>query len=256
MTAAEVCRMNSLLPYAAFSDFTIQPDNWGDGVSTKMLEKFREAGFDRLRLCVSGWEGIEKRPQVAKVADEMGYLFGTYDSFNGIRSGPPGDGPNLAHVLNSTKSCSRRDPLSAKMEPSEGGTRRSVTSSVLSPLGHTWKRRVRENMRNVPYSYYFVDCDAYGQVYDDYSPLHPAGQADDAAARLARLQWISDMFKVVVGSEGGSAYAAPGIHVAEGIVSPAFGWGDPDYDRQEFQVLSRELLSSPTDRGSSCSRSP
>ena len=228
LPAAEVCRMNSLLLYAAFSDFTIQPDNWGDGVSAKMLEKFREAGFDRLRLCVSGWEGIEKRPQVAKLADEMGYLFGTYDAFNGIHD------PALRGTDQTWPTCQfdqelfEKGPIVRKDGTKRGGYKK--VGYELSPIAARpyVERRVRENMHNVPYSYYFVDCDAYGQVYDDYSPLHPAGQADDAAARLARLQWISDTFKVVVGSEGGSAYAAPVIHVAEGIVSPAFGWGDPD----------------------------
>ncbi|MEK7993085.1 MAG: glycoside hydrolase, partial [Planctomycetota bacterium] len=57
---------------------------WGDGVSTKMLEQFKEHGFDRMRLCLSGWGGIEKRPHVAAQADQMGYLFGTYDSYHSI----------------------------------------------------------------------------------------------------------------------------------------------------------------------------
>ncbi|MBP7053478.1 MAG: hypothetical protein KBE65_20910 [Phycisphaerae bacterium] len=32
---------------------------WGDGVSLDMLERFHEAGFDRLRLCTDGWEEVE-----------------------------------------------------------------------------------------------------------------------------------------------------------------------------------------------------
>jgi hypothetical protein len=83
-------------------------------------------------------------------------------------------------------------------------------------------------LKNVPYSYYFVDCDAYGEVYDDYSPLHRTCQADDAQARVDRLAWISDTFGLVIGSEGGSSYAAGVIHVAEGMFGPVFGWGDPD----------------------------
>jgi hypothetical protein len=80
LSAAEMCRMNSLLLYAAFEQFMQPPDQWGNGVSVKMLRQLEEDGFDRMRLCVAGWEGVEKRPEVARVAEEMGYLFGTYDS--------------------------------------------------------------------------------------------------------------------------------------------------------------------------------
>ena len=102
------------------------------------------------------------------------------------------------------------------------------------------EKRVRENMKNVPYSYYFVDCDAYGEVYDDYSPLHRASQADDVRARNDRLAWIRDTFGLVVGSEGGSSYAAGVIHVAEGMFGPVFGWGDPDMrDRDSDYYLGQ-----------------
>jgi hypothetical protein len=84
LSAAELCHMNSLLLYSAFEQFMQPPDQWGNGVSVKMLRQFKENGFDRMRLCVAGWEGVEKRPAVARVADEMGYLFGTYDSFHSI----------------------------------------------------------------------------------------------------------------------------------------------------------------------------
>ena len=90
------------------------------------------------------------------------------------------------------------------------------------------EKRVHQNMSRVPYSYYFIDCDATGDLYDDYSPLHRAGQADDAQARLDRMAWISNTFGVPVGSEGGNAFAAGVIHVAEGIFGPLVAWGDPD----------------------------
>ena len=75
---------------------------------------------------------------------------------------------------------------------------------------------------------WFVDCDAYGELFDDYSPSHPATQLDDMNARLARMAWIRDTHNTVVGSEGGSAYAAGTIHFAHGMMSPVIGWSDPD----------------------------
>jgi hypothetical protein len=92
-------------------------------------------------------------------------------------------------------------------------------------------------MRDVPYNYYFIDCDAYGQVFDDYSPLHLSTQQQDAAARADRLSWIRDTFDVVIGSEGGCSYFAPVIHVAEGMFTPVIGWGDADMKSRDSQYF-------------------
>jgi hypothetical protein len=42
------------------------------------------------------------------------------------------------------------------------------------------------------------------------------------------MRWISDTFRVPVGSEGGNYLATPVITVAEGIFVPVIGFGDPD----------------------------
>jgi len=205
-----------------------------------MLGQFQEHGFDRMRLCVDGWEGVEKRPAVARLADEMGYLFGTYDSFHSIH-----DPASLG--TDDTWPTAQFDQhlydIGRVIRPD--GTPLSGFKGIggkLSPLAARpyVEKRVRRNMQNVPYSYYFVDCDAYGEVYDDYSPLHRAGQADDARARVDRLRWIGETFKVPIGSEGGCHLFAGVIHVSEGIFGALFGWGDPDMkDRKSEYFLGR-----------------
>ncbi|MHC4169286.1 MAG: glycoside hydrolase [Planctomycetota bacterium] len=228
LSSADLCRMNSLLLHKAFEKFMLPPEQWGNGVSTKMLRQFQEHGFDRMRLCVAGWEGVEKRPAVARLAYEMGYLFGTYDSYHSIHDpaslGTDNTWPTARfdRHLYDTGRVLRRD-----------GTPRGGFKGIggkLSPLAARpyVEKRVRRNMQNVPYSYYFVDCDAYGEIYDDYSPRHRAGQADDARARADRMRWISETYKVPIGSEGGCFLFADTIHVSEGIFGPLFGWGDPD----------------------------
>ena len=237
VSSAELCRMNSLLLHAAFEEFMLPPDQWGNGVSTKMLRQFQEHGFDRMRLCVAGWEGVEKRPVVARMAEEMGYLFGTYDSYHSIHDpaslGTDDTWPTAQfdQHLYDTGRILRRD-----------GTPRGGFKGVggkLSPLAARpyVEKRVRRNMQNVPYSYYFVDCDAYGEVYDDYSPRHRAGQADDAQARADRMRWIGETFKVPIGSEGGCHLFADAIHISEGIFGPLFGWGDPDLKNRDSKYF-------------------
>lgn len=228
LSAAQVCRMNSLLLESAYPDALLPVDEWGDGVSVKMLKQFKDAGFDRMMLCVGDVSSVEKRPEVAAQADRMGYLFGTYDSYHSIHS-PSIKGTNATwstaqfdQKLYDTGAIVRRD--GTKMR---GFKQLGYKLSSLAAWPYV-KRRVGENMSDVPFNYYFLDCDAFGEAYDDYSPLHPATQAQDISARVKRLKWISEAFHSVVGSEGGSSYAAPAIHVAEGMFGPSFGWGDAD----------------------------
>jgi len=210
---------------------------WGDGVSAKMLERFQEAGFNRLRLCTDGWEEVEKRPDVAKRADEVGYLFGTYDGFHSIHDPALRGTDDTWPTAQFDRELYERGKILRRDGTPRGGFK--GIGAQLSPLAarpHV-EQRVRRNMANVPYSYYFVDCDAYGEVYDDYSPLHPAGQADDAAARIDRLRWIGETFKVPIGSEGGCHLFAGVIHVSEGIFGALFGWGDPDLTDRDSEYF-------------------
>jgi len=240
LSRADLCRMNSLVLHAAFEQFMLQPGQWGDGVSIKMLNRFKENGFDRMRLCIEGWEGIEKRPAVAEQANRMGYLFGTYDSYHSIHD-PSARGTDSTWATGQfDRELFETGPIVRRDGEKRGGFKGA--GFKLSPIAARpyVEKRVRENMKNVPYSYYFVDCDAYGEVYDDYSPLHTASQADDVRARIDRLAWIRDTFGLVIGSEGGSSYAAGVIHVAEGMFGPVFGWDDPDLrDRNSDYYLGQ-----------------
>ena len=223
--------------YSAFSDFLIAPAHWGDGVSTKMLERFKDAGFDRLRLCVAGWEGVEKRPHVAEQANDMGYLFGTYDSFHSIHDPALQGTDDTWPTAQFDKELFERGKILQRDGTPRGGFK--GIGAKLSPIAARpyVEQRVRRNMANVPYSYYFVDCDAYGEVYDDYSALHRGGQADDAAARIDRMRWIGETFNVPIGSEGGCYLFSGVIHVSEGVFGALFGWGDPDMGDKDSEYF-------------------
>ena len=228
LTPAELSRMNALLLRAAYSDFLIPVDQWGEGLSLHMLNQLKDAGFDRLRICFSGWEGTERRPEVAGAADRMGYLFGIYDSFHSIHD-PKLKGTDATWStaqfpleLYQSGGITRKDGSKIR-----GFKKRGYTLSTIAARPYV-EERVKKNFKNVPYNYYFVDCDAYGQVFDDYTPGRMVTQKEDAMARCDRMAWISDNFGAVIGSEGGSSYSAPFIHVAEGMFLSCFGWGDPD----------------------------
>lgn len=228
LTKPELCRMNGLLLQAAYPRTFLPIDEWGDGVSLKMLQQLKAAGLEHMRLCLDGWAGIKLRPQVARVADEMGYLFGTYDSYHSIHD------PKYQGTDKTWETAQFDQHLfdTGGIERADGKKRGGFMQLgyLLSPHAARpyVERRVKRNLASVPFNYYFVDCDAFGQVYDDYSKLHPSTQAQDAAARIDRLNWICNTFDMVIGSEGGCSLFAPAIHVAEGMLTPVIGWGDAD----------------------------
>jgi hypothetical protein len=238
LSTEELCRMNALLLRAAYPKAIRPVEDWGNGVSLKTLRALKEAGLQRMRLCLARWEGVEKRPEVAQAANEMGYLFGTYDSFHSIHD------PQLKGTDASWPTAQFDDELyrTGGIERKDGKKRGGFkqVGYLLSPHAARpyVEKRVRRNMDKVAYNHYFVDCDAYGQVFDDYASLHRSTQEQDAAARLDRMAWIRDTFGVVIGSEGGCSYFAPVIHVAEGMFTPVIGWGDPDMkDRDSAYFL-------------------
>jgi hypothetical protein len=235
LSVSALCRLNGLLLQAAYPKAILPVVEWGNGASVKMLRQLRDAGLKRVRLCLAGWEGVEKHPEVARVADKMGYMFGTYDSFHSIHD------PALKGMDASwTTAQFNRELYETGGIVCEDGNKRSGFKQrgyLLSPHAARpyVEQPVRRNMKNVPYNHYFVDCDAYGQVFDDYSPLHPSTQEQGAAARMDRMAWIRDTFNVVIGSEGRCSYFAPVMHVAEGMLALVIGWGDPDMKNRDSE---------------------
>jgi Glycosyl hydrolases related to GH101 family, GH129 len=203
-------------------------DTWGDGVSTKLLDKFRDAGLDRMNLCLGGLSDADLKPQVAQHADELGYLFGPYDSYHSIHR--PDAHPDSTWETAQFGWELYESGAVVKADGSRSAGFKKVGYHLSPSAARPYvEKRVNAVLRRVPFNAIFVDCDAYGQFFDDYSPDHPATKRQDMLARLDRLRWLTEKHGLVVGSEGGNAYAVPAIHFAHGMFTPVIGWGDPDF---------------------------
>ncbi|MBI1928286.1 glycoside hydrolase [Candidatus Poribacteria bacterium] len=203
---------------------------WGDGVSVKMMEQFAENGFDRLWLGLDTWQGGYRYPQAVMKAKALGYLIGPYDSYHSIHHPDEPDTWETAQFdleLYKTGAVVRADGTKKRGFQGKGYHLNPIAARPYV------EKRVTRIMAAVPFNSWFIDCDAYGELFDDYSELHPATQEDDMNARLDRMSWIRDTYKVVIGSEGGAAYAAPVIHFAHGMMTPVIGWGDPDLQKNK-----------------------
>lgn len=230
-------KLNAILLADSFPNRFTPVSEWGDGFSVKMLKDFRDAGLDRLWLGSPSWRGLRDHQDFVNAAIKQGYLVAPYDSFHSIHSRSEKDTWETAQFGQSLYD-------SGAVIKADGSKKKGFKQKgyILSPLAArpAVEARVRKLVDEFHCNSWFIDCDAFGEVFDDYSPDHPATQQQDVAERLRRLAWIRDTFRLVIGSEGGSSYAAGTIHFAHGMMTPVIGWGDPDLtDRKSPYFLGR-----------------
>ena len=227
LSIPELYRRNSLLLYAAFPNTLRHPNAWGDGLSVKLLERFAKNGLDRLWLGADSWQDGFRHPTAVAKARELGYLVGPYDSYHSIHH--PNEENTWETAQFDLSLYESGGIVNADGTKSGGFKKKGYHLSPLVAQPYV-EDRVNGILTQMPtdFNSWFIDCDAYGELFDDYSPSHPATQLDDMNARLTRMAWIRDTHAMVVGSEGGSAYAAGTIHFAHGMMSPVIGWSDPD----------------------------
>jgi len=219
---------------AAFPRRFTDPEGWGDGISVKFLKMLNAAGIDRACLILNDLNAGDGKPEIARAAEELGFLYGPYDSYNSIHM--PGEADPWATAQFDSELYEQGAVMRANGTFAPGFARRGRHLSSLA--ARPWvEKRVGGKMAAIPFSAWFVDCDAYGQWFDNYSSRFAHTQAADLAARIVRMRWIARTYGVPVGSEGGSALAAGGIHFAHGMTTPAIGWGDPDFKDEKSKYF-------------------
>ena len=227
LSLPEIYRRNCLLLHAVFPDTLRHPDEWGDGLSVKLLERFAESGLDRLWLGADSWQDGFRHPTAVAMARKFGYLIGPYDSYHSIHH--PNEKDTWETAQFDLSLYETGGIINADGTKNKGFKKKGYHLSPLVAQPYV-EDRVNGIVSQMPtdFNTWFIDCDAYGELFDDYSPSHPATQLDDMNARLARIAWIRDTHNMVVGSEGGAAYSASTLHFAHGMMVPVIGWGDPD----------------------------
>jgi len=192
-----------------------------------MVAQLAGAGLDRLWLGVDGWDGLIRRPETVELAKKHGYLIGPYDSYHSIHS-PDAKGDNTWE----TAQFDRKLYETGAIVGADGTNRKGFkkTGFLLSPAAAQpyVEKRVSGLMKSFRANSWFMDCDGFGEYFDDYSEAHPATQKMDLQARCSRMAWIRDTYGAVIGSEGCSTGVASTIHFAHGVMTPVIGWGDAD----------------------------
>jgi hypothetical protein len=224
----DVVRKNSRALAEAFPSLVHDPATWGDGFSIPILESLRAAGIDRALLLLSDLCGQSPRPDVAAKAAGLGYLTGPYDSYHSVHN--PKAAPDATWE---TAQFDQAAFAQGRVQNADGSGHGGFKNRGyhFSPEA-AWpyvRSRVNRVLDQTSYSAWFIDCDATGEWFDDYSPLHPATRVDDMNTRRQRLRWLETEKRLVVGSEEGSALFADVMAFGHGIQTPYLGHLAPEF---------------------------
>ena len=239
MPLAEVIRQTRKSLAVEFSPFVRDQASWGDGASLQMLNALHDAGVDRAVLLLSDLYRQSLRPDVAARANELGFLFGPYDSYHSVHSpdAKPDDTWETAQFDRAAFDQGR--VLNADGSGHGGFRNRGFHFSPIAAWPYM-KDRVSSLTSQVPYSAWFIDCDATAECFDDFNPRHAGSRADDLAARRQRLRWLEANQRLIVGSEDGSALFADVVHFGHGVQTPYLGHLAPELrDPKSSHFLGR-----------------
>lgn len=191
---------------------------WGDGRSLNMIAALKELGIDRM------WLGYDQDPRsekflvtkdVVSAAIRQGYLIGPYDAFDNIQSPKSSDAVNSLFDDELFKSGCVRKKDGSKMV-GFAGRGCQLSSEALRIYKKPFVAERVANHKSSGINSYFLDCDAFGDFLDDYDPTHSMNKARDRENRTIRMRFISENGDLVLGSEGGTAWAAQLVHFLHG----------------------------------------
>ncbi|WP_040815388.1 glycoside hydrolase [Nocardia concava] len=190
---------------------------WGEARTPEAIRKMKELGLSKMWL---GYDsGNDPMSQAAvTAAKDAGYLAGPYDSWANAQDPATADNPSSRWPGTVWPDGCVHDANGA---PENGFHGRGcyLSSEALKQDPKLYEDRYAAMTANGANSY-FLDVDAAGEFFDDHSPAHPMTQQQDRDNRLARMRWLSDDRKTVLGSEAAGAWAAPVLAFDHGAQNP------------------------------------
>lgn len=202
-----------------------EADTWMNQETVNLVRDLKDSGIDRAWIGLNSWEQAFAKPELVETAVSLGYLMGPYDSYHSIHK--PGEEQWITAKFSDSSLYENAVIEDENGEKITGfqDVGRKLNPTLSIPAVKQRLAGIEEN--GMPFNSWFIDCDATGEIYDDYTPEHITTQQEDLQARLERMAWIRDSRKVI-GSEGGNDFAASTIAFAHGIELQSFSWMDED----------------------------
>ncbi len=231
LNKVELIELNKMLLKSQLKDSTIEIKNWAKSNTVDVLDDMKKSGIENAWIGFDDIEAGYVSPMLVDNANKYGYLVGPYDSYHSIHK--PGEEKWSTAKFEDKSLYENATIENEKGEKLQGfqGTGRKLNPTLSLP---SVKNRVSNIMKDgYKFNSWFIDCDATGEIYDDYSKEHITTQEQDLNARLERMDYIREKENMVIGSEGGNDFASKNISFAHGLETPAFSWVDEDMNKNK-----------------------
>lgn len=203
-----------------FGKFMTPINYWGEGTSIEILETLNQFGIDKAWLGFHNYTMGELNPKFIKKAVGMGYLVGAYDSYKSIHLKGK-EKWNTASFQDETLF----DSSTITLENGEKVTGFNGFGRELNPKFSFDEVNYRLNrFSKLEFNSWFVDTDAVGEIYDDFTPGNESDEEEQVNQRIKRMDLIKDKYNLVIGSEDGDDFAAATISYAHGIFTGIVPW--------------------------------
>ena len=191
---------------------------WGSARTTQGVQQMQALGLTRMWLGYDA-DGDPMTPQAVTAAEKAGYLVGPYDSWANGQDPATADSPTATWPgqVYPGFCVHQQDGTVLSGFHGQGCY---LSSQAFAQQPQYLAQRTRQMTANGADSY-FLDVDAAGQLYDDYTPGHQMNQSQDEADRLARMRRLSGPDHLVLGSEAAHSWASPVIDFSHGSQTPA-----------------------------------
>lgn len=194
-----------------------------------IINDMYDNGIKKAWIGFETWEENIQSRKLVELINSKGYLVAPYDDYHCIHE--PGD--------ETWSTATFQDPTLFKNASimKKDGTYLAAFLNVghfLNPIYSMDEVKYRTNnilSSKLPFNSWFIDCDATGEVHDDYSKMHISTKQQNLDARLNRMNYIKDSLNMVIGSENGNDFSCSTIAFAHGLDIPVFTWMDWDMNK-------------------------
>ncbi|MFF8830626.1 glycoside hydrolase [Streptomyces sp. NPDC015131] len=194
---------------------------WGGARSPEAVRRLRELGSTRAWLGYDA-DGSPMSAEAVAAAKRQGYVVGPYDTYANGQDPATADTPAAVwpggvypgHCVRTWKGDIK------KGFGNRGCYLSSEAFARTEATGHHLADRARAVTGNGANSV-FLDVDAAGELFSDFSPDHPMTKKQDRANRMARMRTLADRYRFVLGSESAVSWSAPVLAFSHGSQTPA-----------------------------------
>lgn len=190
---------------------------WGDGRTPEAVRTMRDLGLSHMWLGYDAGDDPMTRAAI-DAAKQAGYLAGPYDSYDNAQDPATADNPSSRWPGQIWPTGCVHDE-NGKPETGFGGRGCYLSTQALAQDPRLLDDRytgITANGANT----YFLDVDAAGEFFDDYSPGHAMNKKQDRDNRLARMRKLAEERKQVLGSESAGAWASTVLAYSHGSQTP------------------------------------